>query len=126
MNKKNAKDKPNGGGTIALNKRARHEYSLEEKFEAGPNQFIGKSTAGMGNEVVVRVTIDDSHNIKNVEVLKQSESEDYGMKAINELPKEIVAKNSVDVDSISGASASSRAVKEAVSDALNQSNMITE
>ena len=35
MNKKNAKDKPNGGGTIALNKRARHEYSLEEKFEAG-------------------------------------------------------------------------------------------
>lgn len=100
--------------------------ATEEKFEAGPNQFIGKSTAGMGNEVVVRVTIDDSHNIKNVEVLKQSESEDYGMKAINELPKEIVAKNSVDVDSISGASASSRAVKEAVSDALNQSNMITE
>jgi SsrA-binding protein len=37
MSKKNSggKDKANGGGTIALNKRARHEYHLEERFEAG-------------------------------------------------------------------------------------------
>jgi len=35
MGKKTAKDKGNGGGTIALNKRARHEYHLEQKFEAG-------------------------------------------------------------------------------------------
>ena len=30
-----AKDKEKTGGTIALNKRARHEYHLEERFEAG-------------------------------------------------------------------------------------------
>ena len=36
MSKKAAgKDKANGGSTIALNKRARHEYHLEERFEAG-------------------------------------------------------------------------------------------
>ena len=35
MAKKNAKDKANGGGTIALNKRARHEYHLDERHEAG-------------------------------------------------------------------------------------------
>ena len=36
MSKKAAgKDKAHGGGTIALNKRARHEYHLEERFEAG-------------------------------------------------------------------------------------------
>ena len=35
MSKKSAKDKANGGGTIALNKRARHDYHLEERFEAG-------------------------------------------------------------------------------------------
>ncbi len=29
------KDKANSTGTIALNKRARHEYQLEDKFEAG-------------------------------------------------------------------------------------------
>ena len=36
-NKKTGKDKGKGGagGTIALNKRARHEYHLEETFEAG-------------------------------------------------------------------------------------------
>ncbi|WP_025023482.1 FAD-binding protein [Companilactobacillus nodensis] len=91
---------------------------VEENFEAGPNQYIGKSTAGMGNEIVVRVTVDENNDIKNVEVLKQSESDDYGKQAVEQLPKDIVAKNSVDVDAISGASASSRAIKEAVSDAL--------
>jgi SsrA-binding protein len=35
-NKKTGKDKgKGGGGTIALNKRARHDYHLEETFEAG-------------------------------------------------------------------------------------------
>ncbi|NZA27573.1 SsrA-binding protein SmpB [Luteimonas sp. SJ-92] len=35
MGKKAGKDKANGGGTIALNKRARHDYHLEDRFEAG-------------------------------------------------------------------------------------------
>ena len=35
MSKKAGKDKANSGGTIALNKRARHDYHLEERFEAG-------------------------------------------------------------------------------------------
>ena len=38
MSKKPGKDKANGATankTIALNKRARHEYHLEERFEAG-------------------------------------------------------------------------------------------
>jgi SsrA-binding protein len=34
MSKKAGKDKASGG-TIALNKRARHDYHLEERFEAG-------------------------------------------------------------------------------------------
>ena len=32
---KTGKDKANSSGTIALNKRARHEYHFEERFEAG-------------------------------------------------------------------------------------------
>ena len=35
MAKKPGKDKANSTGTIAQNKRARHEYHLEEHFEAG-------------------------------------------------------------------------------------------
>ena len=34
MTKQNAKDKK-GGGTIALNKRARDEYHIDERYEAG-------------------------------------------------------------------------------------------
>ena len=33
--KQSGKDKANGGGTIALNKRARHDYHLEQRYEAG-------------------------------------------------------------------------------------------
>lgn len=90
-------------------------------FETGPNQYIGKSNSGMGNEIVVRVTMDGS-DIKDVEILKQSESEDYGAKAVKMLPKEIVAANSTNVDAISGASVSSGAIKEAVQDALRKIN----
>jgi SsrA-binding protein len=36
MAKKNGKDSGSeGGGTIALNKRARHDYHLEDRYEAG-------------------------------------------------------------------------------------------
>ena len=35
MAKKNGKDKANGDRTIALNKRARHEYHIEQRLEAG-------------------------------------------------------------------------------------------
>ena len=35
MGSKAVKDKAKGGGTIALNKRARHDYHLEERIEAG-------------------------------------------------------------------------------------------
>ena len=35
MSKATSKQKQDGGGTIALNKRARHEYHVDERFEAG-------------------------------------------------------------------------------------------
>jgi len=35
MSKKNDKSQSGAGRTIALNKRARHEYHLDERFEAG-------------------------------------------------------------------------------------------
>lgn len=102
-----------------------HENGLgsditEDHFDTQDNQYIGKSSAGMGNEIVVRVTADSKDDIQNIEVLKQSESDDYGLKAVKELPKEIVKSNSINVDTVSGASASSKAIKEAVSNALAQ------
>ncbi|MBC6370457.1 FAD-binding protein [Lactobacillus kullabergensis] len=92
----------------------------KEEYPTGPEQYIGKSTKGMGDEIVVRVTADKQKNLKNIEVLKQAESDDYGQKAINELPAKMVNANTVDVDAISGASNTTRGLKDAVRDALSK------
>ena len=57
---------------------------------------------------------------KKVEVLKQVESDDYGQKAINELPQKMVAENKVDVDAVSGASNTTRGLKDAIRDVLSK------
>lgn len=83
------------------------------------NQYLGTSNSGLGGRIVVRVTYADQR-IENVEIVQHHESEDIGLVAVDQLPKTIVAENSTDVDTISGASASSRAIKEAVKDALTK------
>lgn len=88
-------------------------------ISVNPDQYIGSSTAGIGGKMIVRVTYKD-HQIKNIEVLENHESEDVGLKALKIMPQEMVANNSIDVDAVSGASATSRALKSAVKDALNQ------
>ncbi|WP_323848303.1 FMN-binding protein [Lactobacillus sp. B4007] len=89
-------------------------------YTLGKNQYLGYSNKGMGDGVVVRTTVSDEGNIENVGILKQTESDDYGLKAIKELPKKIVAKNTYNVDAVSGASQTSRAIKEAVKDSLSK------
>lgn len=89
-----------------------------------PHQYLGRSNSGLGGTVLVRVTYQD-HTIQNVEVVQHHESEDVGLVAVDQLPKQIMAANSTDVDAVSGASASSRAIKEAVQDALNQAQQAT-
>lgn len=85
----------------------------------GANQYLGRSNAGVGNEVVVRITVDDDKKLKDIEILKQSET-GIGVQAIESMPKEMISKNIYEVGSISGASATSRALKEAVKDAMNK------
>ncbi|MFL2028518.1 NAD(P)H-dependent oxidoreductase [Loigolactobacillus zhaoyuanensis] len=86
-------------------------------ISVGPNQYLGVSEAGIGGQVVVRVTYTDD-KIQAVEVVKQSESEDVGKAAVEQLPAAMVAANSYDVDAVSGASASSNAIKSAVKNAI--------
>lgn len=83
----------------------------------GPNQYLGSSQSGIGDQVMTRVTFAND-KIEEVEVVMHHESEDVGLQAIREIPEKIVAQNNVDV--IIGASATSRAIKEAVADALGK------
>lgn len=89
-------------------------------YSTAANQYLGESLDGIGDQIVVRVTVDEHKKIQNIEVLQQSESEDYGQKALSELPAQMIAANTYQVNNISGASSSSRALKEAVKNALDK------
>ena len=90
-----------------------------ENYQLGVNQFLGKSDQGMGNEFVVKVTMDkNNQNIQDINVIKQSETKEIGQKIIKPLLHNIIESNSTNVDAVSGASLTSKAVKSAVDDAL--------
>ena len=91
-----------------------------ENFATNKNQYLGKSNAGMGGEVVVRITVDSKKNLKKIEVLKQSESPQYGQKILKSFPEKMIQQNTYQVDSVSGVSLTSRALKQAVKDALDK------
>ncbi|GAW98496.1 FAD-binding protein [Secundilactobacillus mixtipabuli] len=87
--------------------------------ELADNQYLGESNSGIGGKLVVRVTYDDD-TIKNIEILQEHESEDVGQVALKTMPEQMVANNDIDVDATSGASATSRALKSAVRDAIDK------
>lgn len=94
-------------------------HQVKQHFEAGENQGIGSSDQGINDlPIVVRVTLDENQNLKNIETLQEKESGDLGGQAIPKLTKEMLDHNSIDVDSVSGASTTSRAFKDAVKQAI--------
>ena len=86
--------------------------------EIAKNQYIGSGFSAYGGELEVLLTYQDK-KIQDLQVIKHHESE-MGQWALDELPDKIIAANSADVDCITGASATSRAIKEATKDALQQ------
>ena len=74
---------------------------------------------GYGGEVKVEVTVNENE-IESVTVLENSETEQIAGPAIEELPAAIVEAQSTDVDSVSGASVTSEAIKSAVQVALDE------
>ena len=90
-------------------------------YQLKANQYLGKSSQGMGNELVVRVTIKpNTTDIEDIKVIKQSETKEIGQKVIQPLLKKIIQDNTIDVDAITGASLTTNAVKDAVKDALSK------
>ena len=86
--------------------------------EIAKNQYIGSGFSAYGGELEVLLTYQDK-KIQDLQVIKNHESE-MGQWSLDELPDKIIAANSADVDGITGASATSRAIKEATKDALQQ------
>lgn len=86
----------------------------------GANQYSG-SALGMDGQVVVRVTYAGGV-ISNVEVVSHNETPGIGSRAVDAIPGAIVRANSANIDVVSGATITSRAIIDAVKDALAKAN----
>ncbi|MEG2710231.1 MAG: FAD-binding protein [Clostridia bacterium] len=112
------KAKDDVSGASLLKKDALDLSPALTDFEAGENQYIGIGS-GMGGDVVVCVTM-DGKTIKGVEILKHNETAGISDTAIATLPQRIVDAGSAEVDSVTGATTTSKAIMSAVADALAQ------
>lgn len=85
-------------------------------YTAGVYEAVGQ---GLGGEVPVSVTFSDSA-ILSVEIGENAETAGIGTMAIEALPEAIIAAQSVEVDSVAGATVTSQAILEAVQSCINQ------
>ncbi len=75
---------------------------------------------GKGGEISVEVTIEDDM-IKDIKVLSQNETSGFDT-AMDTLTENIITKNSVDVDTVSGCTLTSKGFLEAINSALVAAN----
>ena len=110
--------------TEAAKAVAAAETTAEEKGTYTPGTYtaVGK---GFGGDVEVTVTVDGS-SITEVEIKGDGETPDFGGKAIEEMPEQIMSAQSAEVDGVAGATVTSDAVRGAVQSALNEAMGIKE
>lgn len=88
----------------------------------GGVEYAGKAR-GYGGYVNVTVVLDGGGKILDVKVGQHWESDDYGDKAIAVVPNQIVERQSLDVDAVSGATFTSDAIIKAVAKALSEAGL---
>jgi succinate dehydrogenase/fumarate reductase flavoprotein subunit len=91
---------------------ARNESSL------GPNEYIGVGS-GMGGDLVVKVAASGS-DITGITFLRINETLGVCDRAIAQVPKAIIDRDTPDVDAVAGATLTSEAIIAAVKDALSK------
>lgn len=88
------------------------------QYTAGEGEYLG-AAEGKKAPIVVRVSTDGS-TIGNVEILEQNETPSIAGDAIQIIPAAIVEANSTEVDIVTGATITSKAIVAAVEDALSK------
>ncbi len=83
-----------------------------------PGVCTGSTRTGRG-PVKVEVTF-TAEAITQVRVVKQNETAGIAARAIKILPRRILAAQSADVDTVSGATVSSRAIRRAAAQCINR------
>lgn len=86
------------------------------KFKPGTYTAVAN-----GKEGPVKVEVSfDKNSIRTIKVLENNETVGYGDKAIANIPEALLKKQSLDVDAVSGATLTSRAIIAAVADCIKQ------
>ena len=86
-----------------------------------PGTYTGESK-GFDGDIAVEVTLSQTR-IESVKVLKHAETDGIGSKAVDMLPGAIVEAQSLQVDAVGGATASSTGILAAVADALTKAGV---
>lgn len=97
--------------------------SLPACSKAGTETLIG-TAKGRNGEVTVEVQYGDG-KIQSVKVTEHKETAGLADPAIEKIPAEIVSANSVNVDAVSGATVTSKAIMKAVENALESGGIDT-
>lgn len=86
----------------------------------GLAETYSATAQGFGGAVSVSLTI-ENERLTNVEIAGEKETAGVGSKAIEEMSKQMLETNSIEVDGVSGATFTSTAILSAAADALAQS-----
>ncbi len=97
----------------------------DDSSDAG-NEKYSATVAGYGGDVTVEVTATEDGKIGTMKVDASKETPEIGGTAAPKIVKAIVAKQSLSVDAISGATITSKAVLSAAETALIQAGVDTE
>ena len=92
----------------------------EEKVKAGI--YVGKAE-GYHGDIEVEVSISEDEKLADIVIKNHTETEGIGTIATDEIPKKIIEKQSLDVDAISGATVTSKAIQSAIANALKNSDI---
>ncbi len=118
--------KNSSSNSYAQTKNKKSDDEKNEDVNTGNELKDGEyegTARGYISYITVRVTIKDG-KIADIKVIQEDETPEYFNEAVKVL-NSIISANSTDVDSISGATVSSDALKEAVEDALQKAGKKT-
>ncbi len=95
------------------------EPKVETEIKLDENEYLGIGEGGMGGPITIKVTMKDD-KISAIEVIEEHETVGIATPAIEQLPGKMIEAQSAEVDSISGATMTSTALKNALKDALSK------
>jgi len=108
-------------GLVAYNFQAAEAPPVPSEAATGGSaaETYTATAAGFGGDLTVEVVLDGG-SIVSVSVVDHSETPDFFDLAVPTVPNRIIENQSTDVDTASGATATSNAIIEAVADAIAQ------